>query len=676
MLHIVKNIPQENLPVIWSGTNGKSEFCQRVLEESTTPFEKFSSNYQQGQQVDKLSESIYTDFWIKTLSSKGDSEKLEQFFRCYQLDKTAINQILAPAKLSKEAKNPEWFCVLNDVVNNHCTDSLNIEEGEDTSPFQELLLPFVLSFKKRLYKGLSEGESSLLSPVAYKAFERLISEKLSALCVSTLFQEFQKFREVQFTPQNEAKKALSENPKRYYYKMFVELHRKDVFQQLFTAYPMLARLLCQEVYLFTKATNRLLARLLKDEEVIIEHFELAESLGQITGILSDISDSHNGGEGVVIMEFSSGFKLVYKPRCLRISEAYGEFCQWINHQLDVKVKIISTLSRADYGWMEFIEHEACTTEEEVQDYYQRAGILLGIAHVLGASDFHAENVIASGADPVLIDHETLLQPQVNHHEHKVDQPQTEKQKLASESILRTHLLPMYTRSLGIPSDVISGFGSIQGHNHILLHIKSIANVNMDNMQMNKKAVRKPFVHNVPVLDQRPCPIHHYGEAVKKGFTMVYKLLYEQKQQLADEKGELRFFDDINLRFLFRSTQVYASILDNLLSPRYLSSATLYGIRLELLSRAFVTTTTKPIYWAVNAREREEMLLRDIPCFSFYSNDKILRVSEDETVSDYFKTSCIQAILNRLDILGDEDLAFQLKVIGESLAGNFNTFKWK
>ena len=68
------------------------------------------------------------------------------------------------------------------------------------------------------------------------------------------------------------------------------------------------------------------------------------------------------------------------------------------------------LDRGDYGWVEFVEQEACASVAEVRAYFALAGGLVCLTHVLRGSDLHMENVIATRRGPVLIDLEMLLQP--------------------------------------------------------------------------------------------------------------------------------------------------------------------------------------------------------------------------------------------------------------------------
>ncbi len=59
-------------------------------------------------------------------------------------------------------------------------------------------------------------------------------------------------------------------------------------------------------------------------------------------------------------------------------------------------QLLRVLECRHYGWVEFIDNSECADEGEAERYFRRAGMLLCLVCVLGGSDFHCENVIASG----------------------------------------------------------------------------------------------------------------------------------------------------------------------------------------------------------------------------------------------------------------------------------------
>ena len=84
---------------------------------------------------------------------------------------------------------------------------------------------------------------------------------------------------------------------------------------------------------------------------------------------------------------------------------------WLNTAgAPIILRPLRVLDRHTHGWVECAEPAPCADRAAVTRYYQRAGALMCLAYVLQGSDCHAENLIAAGEDPVLVDCETLLDP--------------------------------------------------------------------------------------------------------------------------------------------------------------------------------------------------------------------------------------------------------------------------
>lgn len=66
-----------------------------------------------------------------------------------------------------------------------------------------------------------------------------------------------------------------------------------------------------------------------------------------------------------------------------------------------------------YGWQEYITSCSIEKMDEAQEFYQDLGMHLGFIYMFQGSDFHYENIISHGPKPVLIDLETLFQPNLN-----------------------------------------------------------------------------------------------------------------------------------------------------------------------------------------------------------------------------------------------------------------------
>ena len=163
-------------------------------------------------------------------------------------------------------------------------------------------------------------------------------------------------------------------------------------------------------------------------------------------VRSGLSDPHDGGRTVAVVRFASGLRVVYKPRPVGLEAAFSRLLQWWNGSAGGPELVVPrVVVRRGYGWMQFVDHEACSDRRAAGRYYERAGALIALAGLLDATDLHCGNVIAHGEHPVLVDLETLLQPRWPGEQ---------------RSLLDTGLVPSWIRGPDGGSYDVSGFGAI------------------------------------------------------------------------------------------------------------------------------------------------------------------------------------------------------------------------
>lgn len=196
--------------------------------------------------------------------------------------------------------------------------------------------------------------------------------------------------------------------------------------------------------------SKLFERLEKDYNDIENKFQV--KLGELDDIILNAGDKHNG-ETTVILKFAKSYKVVYKPTNLEVTDAFNDLLDWVGDNLAIPLKKFKIINKEEYGWMEFVEYKECETLDDIEEYYEKAGIITGLAYFLSTRDYHYENVIASGNCPVLIDHETIIGPKIKYRI-KNDTKRLEN------SILESLLLP--TDETG--DREICGLGSVAQKN--------------------------------------------------------------------------------------------------------------------------------------------------------------------------------------------------------------------
>lgn len=214
-------------------------------------------------------------------------------------------------------------------------------------PFEELLLPLVVNARNRIARRSLGVRMPMLAAPAHAKFERALLLRLSSLFGKTLGLEFAVFRAIDFPPSMGAREA---------YCAFVERHHSDSLATLFDCYPVLARLAGIAIQQWIDATAEMLQRLGEDARELAERFGTSPDLGSVIDLHPFLSDFHNGGRSVCTVTFSSGVRVVYKPKPIGMEESWNVLLNWINKEGgDLDLRTFVVIARGDYGWAEYIE---------------------------------------------------------------------------------------------------------------------------------------------------------------------------------------------------------------------------------------------------------------------------------------------------------------------------------
>src|SRR5262249_29062372 len=199
------------------------------------------------------------------------------------------------------------------------------------------------------------------------------------------------------------------------FQCFVErLRRRETALAIFAEYPVLARQLIVCIDNWVNFSLEFLRRLCADWEAMLATFSPEEEPGFLVALDAAAGDRHRGGRSVVIAKFSSGFRVVYKPRSLAVDIHFQELLAWLNVRSDhSSFHTLKILNCGAHGWVEFIEARGCASPDELRRFYERQGGYLALLYAVAASDFHFENLVAFGEHPVLVDLESLFHPRAH-----------------------------------------------------------------------------------------------------------------------------------------------------------------------------------------------------------------------------------------------------------------------
>ena len=344
-------------------------------------------------------------------------------------------------------------------------------------------------------------------------------------------------------------------------------------------------------------------------------------VGGITAVQPNLSDPHNGGRTVWRIAFADGQTIAYKPKNIALGHAWQQLISWLNtHGLTPALTPLWTLPRPDYGWMAWVETEPSNPTDPL--YHLRTGILLGLFHLLHATDLHDENLIHGGAHPQLVDGEMLLYPQVTGQNDPLD-------------VLRTGALPTwFVTQAGVAE--VGGLTSAQ------------------------------------------------PELVAEGYARLMAFAADHADELWAENGPLAPFQQGVVRFTPRPTMAYLRLLEQVRQPAFLVSGAAFSVELDSLARAYLSSAEQKRFASLLLAEQAAVAQGDVPHFAGQIGQPDLPHSHG-TIPNFFvwppirlpspteqaqQQAVIKTTLGRVPYLpadAPRDLVAMARLLGELLA---------
>jgi type 2 lantibiotic biosynthesis protein LanM len=422
-------------------------------------------------------------------------------------------------------------------------------------------------------------------------------------------------------------------------------------------YPVLARLLGTATRAAAEAGAELLARFAADRAQIVTALLPGSDPGPIAAVEPGLGDTHCGGRSVALLRFADGRSAVYKPRSLEIQQRFGEILEWLDGELGgFGLHGPRVLPRAGYGWMEFIAARPLDRPGDARLFYRREGALLAVLHVLRAADMHCENIIARGAEPVLIDVETLFHPVLSAPDRVVADPAG--QSLAA-SVQRTSLLPYLTIGEFGALDR-SGMGGDPGAQcpEGALDWEPPA---QDTSRLVLRPAPYRGARNRPVHQGRPADPADHEADVLAGFRLGYDAI---RRGRADLSRLIESCADLETRVVVRPSNGYAHLLDGSKRPELLRDAADQDASLDLLDEV---SAGHPLWHRLVPDERAALWAGDLPLVSGRPGSVDLWTCSGRRLPGALERSGLDCAREILAAAGDVDRTAQEWVIRASLA---------
>jgi lantibiotic modifying enzyme len=315
---------------------------------------------------------------------------------------------------------------------------------------------------------------------------------------------------------------------------------------IFRHFPVLSRLWFQLISQWCDQVIELLVRVDADQSALSRAFLGGQPAGSIVDLRCGLSDPHNKGRTVMLLQFKAG-SVIYKPR-----SGDGEW-EWFSflHKVNAlsflpKLRVARVLRRSGYCWMERIEPSSCEDRRAARRFYRRMGGIMGAAYLLRAADCHRDNVIAAGENPVLIDAEALWH-------------------LAPETKAQT------------PADLLGRTGFLPGSTRRSLQSRSSVLGDSTTGQ------------HVPRIRGQALRAAHYEREIIEGFSRLWRCVLGTKNQRTAFVRRLHRISSRKRRRIYRSTERYAAIARAAIQPGAVRS----GIERELLLARLSSRRTVP-----------------------------------------------------------------------------------
>ncbi len=420
----------------------------------------------------------------------------------------------------------------------------------------------------------------------------------------------------------------------------VLLKNAEYREQIYIRYPELS------LYLDVLEENQIAAwiefikRLETDWEELQKRFELGPD-AYVRSIRLCGSDFHQKGKAVIRVETATGEVFYYKPHSIGNEHFLQDCLKVIYEAQGMDALPLRILERENYGWVKEIPYQRCRNQEEVIRFCKRMGILAAVSYVLGVGDLHYENIVAYGEYPMIVDAETMMD---------------NMGELFQWTGKTEEFYSVLSSGLFLGGAAVRNIAGVTG-GEVGTHEKKVPVVLYDKTSDIQIGYRKPMVkeqHNRLFLNEEKIVISVYKTEILDGFIRTYEWFMEHKNEVSGRFWEGKAV--LTSRFLSGNTQFFSMALSAASHPKLMREK---GGRNRYLCR--ICEGRKLAKWEVAAMEDG-----DVPWFYRKLDDRHLYTGQGIIFRDFFDSTVIESLKDRLGQLSKEDCNLQQKVLEMSL----------
>ncbi|WP_053733277.1 type 2 lanthipeptide synthetase LanM family protein [Nocardia sp. NRRL S-836] len=484
-------------------------------------------------------------------------------------------------------------------------------------------------------RPLVDAARTEVAPPFDAAFAEQLGLRLVQIAARTLVLEL-----------NQARGTLAGDTPR---ERFLSFTRTLDLTSLFGRYPVLARMLAQACEQAVAAHHELSARFTRDRAEIVRTVFGGADPGTLTGIETGQGDPHQQGRTVAVLTFSSGTRLVYRPRPIELHAHFVTQVAWFSRRTGIGFRSPRLLAREGYGWLEHVAHEPCADVAGVAEFYRRLGALLALLYAVDGTDMHYENLIACGDQPVLVDVETLFHPTLT--------AAADPAALAmARSVQRTALLP----HILLGDNGVLDVGGVGGDRGVPspLDVVDWLDAGTDRMRLVRRPRESPGALNRPVLGEVAAEPADYQDSLLAGFRAGYDAIVAHRDELL---RLVRECSGDEVRFVARPTRLYGTLLEESTHPTVLRDPLDRDVAFGVL------VVGDPLLDALVPHEVMELWRGDVPLFVCKPGSRDLWTGSGLRLPGMLPEPGLHAVERKIAALSEVDRHDQQWVISASLA---------
>lgn len=604
-------------------------------------------------------EDFTTDLKLKNLEKWRTHKNLinEESFqlklRYENYEKSKLDAVLKPytdatsTAIDTYVKNSKWFQIFNesfDLVNAQLNPNQEINWGLS-------IRNFLLWIEKELNRIFDSNNQHFTDK------DQLIKELLETIGIELIAGVLKSaVLELQIA-KLEGKLHGETSEERFQSFLISQFGNKEKAVEFYSEYIVLARLLTLKSIYYVQNIEESFTSFVNDKKILIKEMAIEDL---IVAILPGKGDTHQKGKTVIEFKFQNK-SIYYKPKNLGVASSYNDLIRWINgkNQL-LKMPVYNLIHKGNYSWEDQVAKKNCDTKEQVESYFEKFGQTIAIMHCLKGGDFHLENIIASGEDPIIIDLETVFQQRIPLA--FPDSAEVVAKNDYLESVMNTLLLPnrIYQNSndtIGIDMSALNG-----REQEMSIPVVAPDKHNTEDMTFTQQEnlVINSDHSNLPFFEGEFVDFNHYKDNIYKGFLNTCNFFIQYRDELIHQTSLMKNFKDHPVRVILRPTQKYAQMLYESLHPDYLRDGLQRDQVLENMWGYLFQNKT------VASHEISEMIVGDIPIFFNFPGSRDIYDGNNQKIENFFDRSAYDLVLNRINGLNEDEINKQLSWIKVSL----------